>query len=151
MGGSTISIDPNNLNDVIGTDVYGSDGQRIGEVGQVFLDDATGKPEWVTVMTGMFGTKESFVPVAESQFGQEGLCIRYEKDVVKEDPRVEFEQGHLSQDEAELHRHYGLDYSEQTPTPVFPTPTSRNLGQVNTAAESRDEAGAVGAPPTQPH
>lgn len=147
-----MSIDPTNINDVIGTDVYGSDGQKIGEVGHVFLDDITGKPEWVTVMTGMFGTKESFVPVVESQFGQDGLRVPYDKDVVKDAPRVDVEQGHLSQDEeAELYRHYGLDYSDRDYDSGLADTDERGLGQVNTAAESRDEAGAVGAPPTQPH
>jgi uncharacterized protein (TIGR02271 family) len=108
-----MSIDQDHINDVLGKDVYSSDGDRIGEVGQVFLDDITGKPEWVTVKTGMFGTKESFVPVAQSQLDQDGLRVPYGKDTVKDAPRVDADQGHLSQDEeADLYRHYGLDYSE---------------------------------------
>ncbi|MFC7490359.1 MULTISPECIES: DUF2382 domain-containing protein [unclassified Knoellia] len=107
-----MSIDQNNINDVIGRDVHGSDGEKIGQVGQVYLDDETGKPEWVTVMTGMFGTKESFVPVAQAQFSDDGLRVPYDKGTVKDAPRVDADQGHLSQDEeAELYRHYGLDYS----------------------------------------
>ena len=31
-------IDTNNLNDLIGADVYGSDDQKIGSVGQVYVD-----------------------------------------------------------------------------------------------------------------
>lgn len=37
-----MSIDQDNVNDVLGRDVYGSDGNKIGEVGQVYLDDVTG-------------------------------------------------------------------------------------------------------------
>lgn len=108
-----MSIDQNNINDVLGADVYGSDGDKIGQVGQVFLDDATGKPEWVTVQTGLFGTKESFVPVAQAQFDGGGLRVAHDKDIVKDAPRVDAYSGHLSKDEeAELYRHYGLDYSE---------------------------------------
>ncbi|MDO5053316.1 MAG: PRC-barrel domain-containing protein, partial [Pseudoclavibacter sp.] len=36
--------------------VVGSDGERIGKVGQVYLDDQTQEPNWVTVKTGLFGT-----------------------------------------------------------------------------------------------
>lgn len=109
-----MSIGQSNVNDVIGTDVYGSDGDKIGQVGQVFLDDVTGRPEWVTVMTGLFGTKQSFIPVAQSQFSGDELRVPYDKDVVKDAPRVDVEKGHLSrEEEAELHRHYGLDYFEQ--------------------------------------
>lgn len=136
-----MSIDQNNINDVLGQNVYGSDGNKIGEVGQVYLDDVTGKPEWVTVLTGMFGTKESFVPVAQSQFSDDGLRVPYTKDLVKDAPRVDAEQGHLSQDEeAELYSHYGLDYSEDESDSGLPD-TSR---QTETRDADADSAGTVG-------
>ena len=40
--------------------VYGSDGDKIGSVGQVYLDNDTHQPSWVTVNIGLFGTNESF-------------------------------------------------------------------------------------------
>lgn len=134
-----MSIDQNNINDVIDKDVYGSDGNKIGTVGQVYLDDVTGKPEWVTVKTGMFGTKESFVPVAQSQFADDGLRVPYGKDTVKDAPRVDAEQGHLSQDEeAELYRHYGLDYSEEDSDSGLPDTDGgeRGLDQVDTSGQT---------------
>lgn len=128
-----MSIGQSNVNDVIGTDVYGSDGDKIGQVGQVFLDDVTGRPEWVTVMTGLFGTKQSFIPVAQSQFSGDELRVPYDKDVVKDAPRVDVEKGHLSrEEEAELYRHYGLDYFEQDSDSGLPD------------GPDRDEAGVVG-------
>lgn len=146
-----MSIDENNINDVLGQDVFGSDGNKIGEVGQVYLDDVTGTPEWVTVITGMFGTKESFVPVAQSQFSDDGLRVPYDKDTVKDAPRVDAEQGHLSQEEeAELYRHYGLDYSEDESDSGLPDTDQRDLGQVSTSGQSDtdsrdfDAAGTVG-------
>ncbi len=108
-----MSIDQSNIDTIIGRPVHGADGQKIGDVGQIYLDDATGKPEWATVRTGLFGTKESFVPVAEAQITDDGLRVPYDKDAVKDAPRVDADQGHLSQEEeADLYRHYGLDYSE---------------------------------------
>jgi uncharacterized protein (TIGR02271 family) len=108
-----MSIDQSNIDTIIGRPVHGADGQKIGDVGQIYLDDATGRPEWATVRTGLFGTKESFVPVAEAQITDEGLRVPYDKDAVKDAPRVDADQGHLSQEEeADLYRHYGLDYSE---------------------------------------
>jgi len=104
-----MSIDQNQLTEVMGTTVYSSDGDKIGQVGQVYLDDETGRPEWVTVQTGLFGTKESFVPLRESEFTGEHLRVPYEKGAIKDAPRVDADQGHLSPDEeAELYRHYGL-------------------------------------------
>jgi uncharacterized protein (TIGR02271 family) len=109
-----MSIDTKQLSSVLGKPVYGSDGEKIGKVGQVFLDDVTGKPEWVTVQTGMFGNKESFVPVGQSEFAEDGLTVPFDKDIVKDAPQVDADQGHLSQEEeADLYRHYGMDYSDE--------------------------------------
>ena len=39
--------------------VNGSDGREIGGVGEIYLDDETGAPEWVTVATGLFGSSSA--------------------------------------------------------------------------------------------
>jgi len=61
--------------EVIGKTVTGTGGEKLGTAGQVFLDDQTGQPEWVTVNTGMFGTKETFVPLSQAQLGDEGITV----------------------------------------------------------------------------
>ena len=63
------------LDRVIGKDVYDEAGQKIGSASEVYLDDETGQPEWVTVRTGMFGTKESFVPIRDANLTDDG--VRY--------------------------------------------------------------------------
>ena len=109
-----MTISTNQISDIMGSTVTGTDG-KIGDVGQVFLDDQTDAPEWVTVRTGLFGTKESFVPIAAATMADGGLKVPYTKDLVKDAPRVDIEQGHLSLDEeAELYRHYGLDGANGT-------------------------------------
>jgi len=141
-----MSIDQSNIDTIIGRPVHGADGQKIGDVGQVYLDDQTGRPEWATVRTGLFGTKESFVPVAQAQMTDEGLRVPYDKDAVKEAPRVDADQGHLSQqEEAELYRHYGLNYSEARSDSGLPeggTGQGRERGTVghDTSGPSTDNA-----------
>jgi hypothetical protein len=54
-------------------DVHGSDGAKIGTARQVYADDQTGQPEWVTVRTGQFGTKETFIPLAEADASADPL------------------------------------------------------------------------------
>jgi uncharacterized protein (TIGR02271 family) len=101
------------VRDIIGQPVMSTDGDKLGKAGQVFLDDQTNKPEWVTVNTGLFGSKETFVPLAEAQLSGDGVTVPYTKDQVKDAPTVDVDGGHLDQDEeAALYRHYGLDYSE---------------------------------------
>ena len=42
-----------------GRSVVDQSGNKIGEIGQVYLDDASGQPAWVTVKTGLFGRNET--------------------------------------------------------------------------------------------
>ncbi|MEV7728926.1 PRC and DUF2382 domain-containing protein [Streptomyces sp. NPDC087917] len=87
---------------------YDADGEKIGSIGQVYRDDATGRPEWVTVKTGLFGMKESFVPLSGARSDGEALHVPHSKDVVKDAPRVDADQ-HLDADEEHrLYQHYGL-------------------------------------------
>jgi sporulation protein YlmC with PRC-barrel domain len=88
------------------------DGDRIGRVEAIYLDDETGQPEWALVYTGLFGTKATFVPLAQAQSMGDSVQVPYEKQQVKDAPTRQAD-GQLSQDEeAELYRHYGLDYTE---------------------------------------
>jgi uncharacterized protein (TIGR02271 family) len=89
--------------------VHAQDGDKIGTVGQVFLDDATSTPNWVTVKTGLFGTSETFVPLDRATVRGDEVHVPYTKDQVKDAPRIDVDQ-HLSvEEEDELYRYYGLE------------------------------------------
>lgn len=93
-----------------GGNVVDTNGSKIGTVGQVFLDDRTGEPEWVTVKTGLFGGAESFVPLASAAVKGKDVEVPFDKDKIKGAPRVKDSDGHLDQsEEAELFRYYGYD------------------------------------------
>jgi uncharacterized protein (TIGR02271 family) len=94
-----------------GGNVVADDGTKIGGIGQVYLDDQTSQPEWVTTKTGLFGGAESFVPLAQANVSGDDIVVPFDKDKVKDAPRVSDSDGHLSRDqEAELYRYYGMDY-----------------------------------------
>jgi uncharacterized protein (TIGR02271 family) len=94
---------------IIGSNAVDNDGDKLGKVGQVYLDDQTGSPEWATVSTGLFGNKETFVPLADATVADGTLRVPYEKAKVKDAPRVDADQGHLSPaEEEELYRYYGV-------------------------------------------
>jgi uncharacterized protein (TIGR02271 family) len=102
-------ISTDDITDIIGSNAVDNDGDKLGKIGQVYLDDETGRPEWATVNTGLFGTHETFVPLSEASVSGGTLRVPYEKAKVKDAPRVAAEQGHLSPDEeAELYRYYGI-------------------------------------------
>jgi uncharacterized protein (TIGR02271 family) len=94
------------------------DGSRIGSIDALYLDDRTGQPEWALVNTGLFGTKSTFVPLAQATEAGGDVSVPYDKQLVKDAPRVD-PDGHLSEDEErQLWRHYGLDYDRTTRRPT---------------------------------
>lgn len=102
-------IDQGSVPSLMGSTVRDSSGDKIGKVGQVYLDDTTGLPEWVTVKTGLFGTRESFVPLAAARVEGDELIVDVPKDRVSDAPQID-EDGHLSEEqEHELYRYYGVD------------------------------------------
>ncbi|GAB3282292.1 PRC and DUF2382 domain-containing protein [Sinomonas notoginsengisoli] len=87
--------------------ILGQGGEKIGGLGELYVDDETDNPTWVTVKTGLFGTKESFVPLEGANRQGEDLVVPYTKDQVKDAPRVD-PDGHLEPDEEDrLYTHYG--------------------------------------------
>ncbi|HJX44764.1 MAG TPA: PRC and DUF2382 domain-containing protein, partial [Geodermatophilus sp.] len=109
-------IGTDTISRVIGQDVYDSSGDKIGSASEVYLDDETGQPEWATVRTGLFGTKESFVPLRDADLTNDGLRVGVTKAQVKDAPKIDTD-GHLSpQEEQELYRYYGLGSGTQTQT-----------------------------------
>jgi uncharacterized protein (TIGR02271 family) len=101
-------IDRDDVTTLSGATVRTEGGGKIGKVAQVYLDDETGQPEWVTVRTGLFGTKESFVPLAAARLERGELVVDATKEKVNGAPRID-EDGYLSeQQEAEIYRYYGI-------------------------------------------
>jgi uncharacterized protein (TIGR02271 family) len=88
------------------------DGQKIGKVDEIYLDQQTGKPEWALVNTGRFGTKSNFVPLAGATPAGEDVQLAFPKDAVKDAPGIEPEGELSEQEEKTLYGHYGLQYSE---------------------------------------
>ncbi|UFQ17085.1 MULTISPECIES: DUF2382 domain-containing protein [Streptomyces] len=105
-----------------GLTAYDRTGEKIGSIERVYLDDRTGRPEWVTVKTGLFGMKESFVPLAGARLRGDDLHVTATKEAVKEAPRVDADQHLDPGQEHELYAHYGLARPGAAPGPA-PTGT----------------------------
>ena len=99
-------MSPEQLQSMIGQNAVDSSGDKIGRIGQIYLDDSTGDPQWVTVSTGMFGTKESFAPLYGSRAEGDNLVLAVSKAMVKDAPNVE-NDGHLDESEVQaLYQYY---------------------------------------------
>jgi uncharacterized protein (TIGR02271 family) len=98
-------------------------GDKLGTIDGIYLDDETGQPEWATVTRGLFSAKAAFVPLAQAQDMGDNVQVPYDKQQVTDAPTMQAD-GSLSQDdEAQLYRHYGLDYSEHRSDSGLPAGT----------------------------
>ncbi|MEU7829350.1 MULTISPECIES: PRC-barrel domain-containing protein [unclassified Nonomuraea] len=121
------------IRSLLGSRVIGADGEEIGKVGQVYLSDSTGEPEWVTVRTGLFGMRQTFVPLMNARRSGEEIRVPFDKDTIKDAPNIDID-GRLSlEEEARLYRHYGI-----RPTGV-PSQRTAEPGTGFGGHETRDE------------
>lgn len=125
------------LRGLVGHAVIGADGAEIGPLHQVYLDDDTHAPEWITVQTGRFGAKESFVPLELARAVGDHIEVPFDKKKVKDAPKIAPDEELTPEEEAELYRYYGARPGGrpagrgQAPTP----------GTVGPGAVGRDTSG----------
>jgi uncharacterized protein (TIGR02271 family) len=99
-----------------GQELRGSNDDKLGKIDEIYLDNETGRPEWALVTTGLFGTRQSFVPLHDASPSGDGITVPYDKATVKDAPTID-PDGELSQsEEAALYRHYGIQQSDVADT-----------------------------------
>ena len=132
------------VNAILSSTAYGSDGDKIGKVEQVFLDDNSGEPTFLTVNTGLFGAKENFVPVKGARQDGDRVVLPYTKDVIKDAPKVDADQ-HLSPaEEEELYRYYELNYDDGRTAGTDRDRTTAAAGTAGTAGVAGTAAATAG-------
>jgi uncharacterized protein (TIGR02271 family) len=136
--------DPRELN---GANVTGRNGEKLGKVDNVYLDNDTQRPEWAAIKTGLFGGHVSLVPLATAEYRDGTLQVPHTKDEVQNAPHHDPDQELSVDDERELFTHYGVDYGGDTATArTHDTPTG---GDDQTGGHTRqgnrgEHEGAVG-------
>lgn len=97
--------------DILGAEVYRTNGEKIGRAEHVYLDRETSQPAWVTVMTGLFGNHQSVVPITNADVSNNRISVLFSKEHIRDSPTVEPVDAHLTtDDELSLNVHYGLNY-----------------------------------------
>lgn len=91
--------------DLIGHHVLDREGHNVGKINQVYLDDQTDQPSWVSVNTGMFGRNETLIPLQGSQPMEEDIRVPYDKSTVKDAPHIDADR-HISPEEEQTVREY---------------------------------------------
>ena len=132
--------------------VVTTSGDKIGGIGQVYLDDQTGEPSFVTANTGLFGTSQSFVPLQQASVRDGDIVVDYDKDTVKNAPRID-DDGSLSPEEEDrLYEYYGLSATGGTTDDVSgydrTDDTYATAGDVTSDSRDADAVGHDTSGPT---
>ncbi len=101
-------ISTRDIDDIIGAEAVDPDNDRIGKVGQVYLDSESEEPVWVTVKSGLFGTSETLVPLSGANWDSSSLHLAFQKDRVKDAPRVDPDAELSPEEQDRLYEYYGL-------------------------------------------
>jgi uncharacterized protein (TIGR02271 family) len=100
---------PQDIQQFIGRTAVDREGSKVGKIGQVYLDEQTGLPLWITVAAGMFSTRQNFAPVYGSRFDGDQVTLAVSKDLIKDAPSID-NDGQIDANEQDtLYRHYA-DY-----------------------------------------
>jgi uncharacterized protein (TIGR02271 family) len=123
--------------DLIGHHVLDREGHTVGKINQVYLDDNTDQPSWVSVNTGLFGRNETLVPLQGSQPVEEDIRVPYDKSVVKDAPHIDADR-HISPEEEQTVRQY---YAQHGGPPMRGEETAMGRGPGPQTTGRTDMAG----------
>jgi uncharacterized protein (TIGR02271 family) len=122
--------------------VVSASGEKIGSIGQIYLDDQTGEPSFVTANTGLFGLKQSFVPLQGARLQDGDVVVDYDKETVKDAPRIDDDGSLTPAEEDELYAYYGLGGAGTT-TDGYDTRTTGTTGETGTTTGADYDRGTV--------
>ncbi|WIB34347.1 PRC and DUF2382 domain-containing protein [Curtobacterium sp. MCSS17_005] len=129
-------IDSSTVNSIFDAKVVDPSGEKVGTVKQVYLDNDNGQPLFASVSTGLFGSSESFVPLQEATFSGDELRVNYDKDKIKDAPRIDADGALSEQEQDRIFDYYGVG----TGTGTTGTDTTAGYG-TDTGAETTTAAG----------
>ncbi|MGV0394131.1 PRC and DUF2382 domain-containing protein [Corynebacterium riegelii] len=98
----------NRIEDLANATAYDVNGDKVGSVQDVYVNDTTGQPDFITVNHGLFGTGSSIVPLRGHSLRDGDLHLAFPKDRIEDAPDLD-DNGHLTtNDQDALYRHYAL-------------------------------------------
>jgi uncharacterized protein (TIGR02271 family) len=126
-----MATDTTHVDDWQGRTLKDRNGDKIGTIDALYVDHETNKPEWALVTAGMLGGKKSsFVPLAGASPRGDDLVADVDAQQVKDAPNVSPADQLSEREEADLFRHYGIDYTAE--------------GSVTATEGGASDGGAVG-------
>ena len=98
-----------NIKDLFNATAYDKDGEKLGDVNEVFVDDQSGQPTFVEINHGLFGMNSSLVPLRGHDFSGDDLKLGFSKDRIKDAPDFDSDKPLTPEAQSDIFKHYGLD------------------------------------------
>jgi sporulation protein YlmC with PRC-barrel domain len=146
-------MDERQRQELVGNTLVDRNGEKVGVVGEIYLDDVTGRPEWFRVSTALVSGRQSFVPIGGAQLLGDSVRVAYDATTI-EAAAVFSIDAHLPQEDVDrLRAHYGVtepgmpavvDLRDAEPAhdhPVLGSPVNPSTGA---PGEGRGEGGGEG-------
>jgi stress response protein YsnF len=89
-----------------GRTVVDRKGERIGKLGELYLDEATDRPAYAGVRTGLVKRHESIVPLARMAERDGDLVVPYDAELVRDAPSIDPDVALDDAEQERLARHY---------------------------------------------
>jgi uncharacterized protein (TIGR02271 family) len=137
-----VPVNVSNPEELRGVAVNGSGGDRLGRVEDVYLDNDTGRPEWASVKTGLFGGHVSLVPMSAAEWNSGELTVPFGRSQVKEAPHHDPGREISEADERELFTYYGIPYGGDPLTAPGDVAMTRSEERVHVGTEVRESGRA---------
>ena len=139
----------NRIEDLANATAYDVNGDKVGSVQDVYVNDTTGQPDFITVNHGLFGTGSSIVPLRGHSLRDGDLHLAFPKDRIEDAPDLD-DNGHLTtNDQDALYRHYALTEVQdvttyETGAPAEPVDGAAGAAPVDGAAGYGEDAAGAG-------
>ncbi|MDK8524446.1 PRC and DUF2382 domain-containing protein [Corynebacterium sp. MSK150] len=98
-----------NIKDLFNATAYDKNGEKLGDVNEVFVDDQSGQPTFVEVNHGLFGMNSSLVPLRGHDFSGDNLKLGFSKDRIKDAPEFDSDKPLTPEAQSDIFKHYGLE------------------------------------------
>lgn len=137
-------IEASQLRSLPGKTLLGAGDDKLGKVAGVYESVDGSGPTFVTVTTGLFGGHASFVPVTDAQLRGDDLVVPYDKEQVKNAPRIADDAELSPEEEDRLYQHYGVGASStgaQTSHGAGQDVSGPNTDDAMTRSEERLQVG----------
>ncbi len=126
-----------------GKTLFDAAGNKVGAIGEIYVDERGGRPAWATVKTGLFGTKDNFFPIksAKVKDNDEDIYVDIPEDTIKNAPKIDADEVLNDEEERALYEYYQEAWGDDDDSD---TRGNAQSDEADTADDGAAGGGAVG-------